>query len=335
MREPDQFDATVSSLYETVLDQGHWGTAIRELSTLFDAPRVALFDYDFVTNAVELPHARSRSGGRADLCGLLPSPRPRPLGGNAGGRGEWLADEQMLDVRSKTNQEYVRDFALRSDIGYVGGCKVTGDAESCMFLSLARPPGAARFGEAGRQIYLALRPHLLRISRMQAKIEALSAEQALARAALDRLQATVVLVDRSRRVQLVNSYGFQLLAGGRALAIRQRRLVCQRAGLDERLGRLISLACSATPKGGAMRVPCAASTLDWMVMVVPVPQSHEFAAILPVPLAMVVVTDPEAEHVPNEVYRAMFSLTATEASLLAALVHGVSVNEWSAQRQIS
>ncbi len=84
-----------------------------------------------------------------------------------------------------------------------------------------------------------------------------------------------------------------------------------------------------------MRVPCAASTLDWMVMVVPVPQSHEFAAILPVPLAMVVVTDPEAEHVPNEVYRAMFSLTATEASLLAALVHGVSVNEWSAQRQIS
>lgn len=72
-----------------------------------------------------------------------------------------------------------------------------------------------------------------------------------------------------------------------------------------------------------------------LLTVLPIPLSHELATLLPEPLALVVIGDSAAEGPPIDVYRSLFSLSAAEAALLAALARGTSVSEWARQRNTS
>lgn len=336
MNKPQIYDAAVSALYETVLDPTQWSVALQGLSTYFEAPNVALFDYDFVTQTPSnfRLHGFDAAVGRnyASYYHHLDPGRSVVM---AAAVGEWVADEPILDLRSTRHGEYIHDFALPSDIGRVAGCKVSGDVTDCLYLSLNRPPGAERFGDAGLRAYRAIEPHLRRIARMQQQIDELTRGQALARAALDRLRVAVALVDRNGQVELVNAHGAALLGGSGPVAIRQRRMVCWEPMVNERLYRLIRDACTTPSRGGALRVPRGSGASDLLLMIVPLPPSHELAEGMVEPLAIVVVGDPETDHATSAVYREMFGLTAAEASLLAALARGQTVSELTAQRQTS
>ena len=48
MDEPDLFNATVSSLYQTVLEPERWTEAIYNVAHLFEASTASMFDYDLV-----------------------------------------------------------------------------------------------------------------------------------------------------------------------------------------------------------------------------------------------------------------------------------------------
>jgi DNA-binding CsgD family transcriptional regulator len=171
--------------------------------------------------------------------------------------------------------------------------------------------------------------------QMQAQLDALTVGNALARACLDRVQAGVVVVDKVRRVQLVNACGAHMLGKGHRLSITSQRLACHQPALDEQLGRLIARACAQPASGGALRVGSEVAREDWLVSVLPVPSNHDLATLLPEPLALVVVSETNADTVPVDVYRSLFSLTATEAALLAALVRGSTVGDWARHRGIS
>lgn len=330
------FDATVASLYETVLVAGAWPTALANVAALFRAPTAAMFHFDCRTRTASqmLGHGHDPSVTRIYQEHYYKLDPGQVLGMSAA-VGEWLADEPLLDVRSPVQQEYARDFALPSGIGRVAGWKVAGDADRFVYLGLHRPPGSDRFGEEGLRIHGALQPHLLRVTQLKARIDALAAEAALMRSCLDRVQAGVAVVDKSRRVHLINAAGVRLFGQGDALGIRHQRLMSKRADVDESLGRLIGAACTLPATGGALRVTRASPAAALLVMVVPVPSSHDLAALMPEPLALVVVADPEAGVDLAGVYRTLFSLTASEAALMQALARGMSTAQWTAQRGIS
>lgn len=170
---------------------------------------------------------------------------------------------------------------------------------------------------------------------MQVMVDAMTIGNALARACLDRLHAGVVVVDRMRRVQMINAHGSRLLGAGRELAVSNRRLTCSLASQHELLGRLIESACGQPAKGGAMRVAGGANRHGLLLSVLPIPRSHDLATLLPEPIAMVVMGDPSADSLPPGVYRMLFSLTDSEATLLAALVRGTTVAGWARLRGIS
>jgi DNA-binding CsgD family transcriptional regulator len=336
MSEHPMYDTAVASLYETVLDPQHWQAAIADVSRYFAAPTATLFTFDFVASRASDVVAHGFDSAVARLyeryyCQLDPG----RFAGAAASIGEWLSDEVLLDVRSPLAQEYVHDFAIPSGIGRVAGVKVAGDASHCVWLSLERPSGADPFGDEGKRRYLDLAPHFRRVTDMASRLKSLAMGDAIARACLDRLQAGLVVVDRSRRIHLVNAYGEALLGKRRALSMANRRLRCSTPSLDEHLGRLIVSACLPLASGGALRIAQAGSS-GWLYLnVVPIPQRHDLASLLAEPLALVVITDPAAEVVPVDVYRALFGLTAAEAALLAGLVAGATVGGWARQRGIS
>lgn len=334
MDDRASFDTTVSSLYQTVLDPQHWDVAIGNVARYFASPNAALFSYDFRSNqAYDLrfcgydPAVSERYGSY--YCKLDPG-RSTAMVARV---GEWVADEPLLDVRSPHDQEYVQDFALPSGMGWVGGVKVAGDATACTWLSMHRRPGAERFGDAALRQYRELEPHLRRVIQMQARLDALAVSSALALACLDRLHAGVIVVDKARHAKLVNAHAVRLL--GRELSVAHQKLHCGAPALDEQLGRLIELACARPGKGGAMRVEGHDGMAPLLLSILPIPQHHELAALLPEPLALIVIGDPAAETAPIDVLRALFSLSANEAALMAALARGASVSEWARQRNVS
>jgi DNA-binding CsgD family transcriptional regulator len=336
MVEQVMLDRTVSSLYETVLDPARWPEAIANVAGLFSASTAAMFKYDFEFG---VPSDFRSFGHDAQVEGLYMSyyhqlDPGRPAGMHAA-VGEWVADEQMLDVNAPQQQEYVQDFALRSGIGRAAGFKVAGDSKQCVFLGMQRRPGSDRFGDEGLRAFRAIAPHLRRVTQMQTRIDALAAGMALARACLDRLRAGVVVVDKSRRVILANTCGSQLLGLGNTLRISNQRLVCDQPSIDETLGHAISGACGQHARAGALRIPRRESSAGFLLSVLPVPHAHDLATVSTEPLALVVIGDPGATHLPAGVYQDLFSLTHAEAALLAALVSGLSAGEWAKRRGIS
>ena len=336
MAERHAFDTAVASLYETVLDPQHWDAAIVDVARYFAAPQVTKFSYDFAANQAYDFRSHGLDAGASEryssyYCTLDPGRAMAMVSPVS----EWVADEALLDLRAPHDQEYVQDFALRNGIGRVGGFKICGDASTCTWLSMMRRPGDERFGDAARRQYEALKPHMQRVSRMQSRLDALAVGNTLARACLDRLHASVLVVDRARHVHLANAHATQLLGERRELLMSNRQLKCGVPSLDERLGRLIVAACVQPASGGAMCVARDADRTALLLSVLPIPQRHELAALLPEPLALIVIGDPSADRVPIEIYRTLFSLTAAEALLMAALVRGSTVSDWARQRSVS
>lgn len=336
MAELRLFDMAVASLYETVLDPQRWNEAIADVASFFDAPSAALFSYDFATSTVSdlSSYGLDAAVGQryADYYHQLDPGRPIAM---AAAVGVWLADEPLLDLRAPKDQEYVHDFALPSGIGRVAGCKVLGDSRSCTYLSLGRLPAAKRFGEASGQQYKALEPHFRRVRQMRFRLDALAVGGALARAGLDRLHAGLVVVDRARRIHLVNARGAQLLDRRHGVSMSNGQLRCGVPSLDEKMGCLIEDACQVHAKGGALRLAIDAGAGVLLASVVPIPQSHELASLLAEPLALMVISDPSADAISADVCRTLFALTAIEAELLAGLARGVTVGEWASQRGVS
>ena len=336
MLEPDPLNRTVSSLYETVLEPAKWDEALVNVARLFSVPAAAMFRYDCHT---QTPSDFKSIGHDAEVQRLYITHYyqfdPGRTAGMQAAIGEWLADEQILDIHSPEQQEYVQDFALRSGIGGGAGFKVTGDADRFVYLGLQRRPDSERFGEAGRQVFLRIAPHLRRIIQMQSRIDTLTAGSALARAFIDRLQAGVLVVTRSRRVVLVNEHASTTLTATQAVFIANGKLMCNQPSAAENLRRVVDAACGAGRRGGAFSVARTAGRPVLLVNVLPIPQQHDLACLLTEPLALVVIGEPDAAHLSPDVYRALFSLTPAEASLMAALATGVSVRDWASQRGIA
>lgn len=101
----DSFDAAVASLYDTVLDAGRWNAAIARVAELFEASSAAMFKYDFAT---QTPSEFRRYRHDADVERLYSEYfhkiDPGRFAGTAAAVGEWLSDEQLLDVAAPMQQ---------------------------------------------------------------------------------------------------------------------------------------------------------------------------------------------------------------------------------------
>jgi DNA-binding CsgD family transcriptional regulator len=336
MTPNDSFDAAVASLYETVLDAGQWNTAIARVAELFQASSAAMFRYDFAT---QTPSDFRRYKHDADVERLYAEyfhkVDPGRFAGAIAAVGEWLSDEQLLDVVAPTQQEYVQDFALPNGIGRVAGCKVTGDMDSCVFLGLQRLPTAPRYGDAARRTYERLHPHFQRVALLRQRVDALTTSHALATQVLDQMNFSVVVVDCLRRVRLANTQAAKAMASSRWLSLIGQRLACTQADLDDRLKALVKSACSRRAVGGAMCVPASQAGKRWLISVVPIAQSHALASAAVEPLALIAIGPPAGPGEPSHVFRLMFGLTRMEAELMRVLAGGASVAECAEQRSVS
>lgn len=201
--------------------------------------------------------------------------------------------------------------------------------------SKERAPEAQRFGERGKRAHTAIAPHLARIARLHHRLDSLAVAEAIACATLDSLQATVLVVDQSRCVWLLNAHGVEQLASTSIIGLANQRLVCKDANLDSALGHIVMRACSTVASGGALPLPNLPNPASLLLNVVPIPAQHDLAGLRAGPLALVVIADPASAHLRSEVLQHLFGLSHAEAALMAALASGSTVAEFAHQRGVS
>lgn len=332
------FSRCLGSLYETTLDPENWGTAIRDIGELFSASTASMFQYDFETRRPSDfriwnfdPEVERRY---AEYYHRIDPAAPHAM---AAPVGLWQSDETLLYVASEAHREYLHDFALRSNIGRVGGVKVAGNDRGCLYLSFQRPPGSDRFGDTAQQIYAHLEPHIKRVESIRARLRDACDGERIAKRVLDRIRCGMLVCTGSGRVLLANHLGAKALNSHGALTLRHGRLMATNAELQLKLQSALRNACSwVNPTGSALSLSLSARTHLQITsaFVVPVPPGNELAKESYEPIALIALAKPPTDPGPVDLIRQLFDLTGAETAVLSALLGGKSVQQYAASSGI-
>ena len=336
-------DETIGLIYEAALDPALWPDVLKRIT---------------------------RHGRGVGTCLLVLQPwAPQPVhrlfdiwpgyeeyAGHYGGLDERNAHGIRLPAGSKftdydfttepemARSEFYQDYLLPHDLGYMGGAILKNDAKGVAGIAIQRARRQGPFEPAELQLLDRLAPHLTRALRMQTRFAALEAQRWADQTLRDRLPFAVILVDECGRIVSQNQAATDLLAAGDGLSARHGRLRTAHPADQAALEKLISDAAAATDRhgpaqGGATAVRRRSLFRPLQIFAMPIPRHGGGFSLdlgLPVPAALIVVTDPETvPQAPAAVLQRLYGLTPAEAALARALAAGRSLQEYADGAQIT
>lgn len=331
-------ETAIALLYDSVLDESLWPEALRALAGAFDAPAATVWYYDRVDQRITEfsghGHDPATIALYAEHYVALDPATPQVL---AARPGKWLGDERLLDPRRAHHRAYVHDFAWPHGIGRVGGGQVSADDRGCLYLGAQRHPGAPAFGDGGRRTFHVVAPHLARAHAMRRRLQGLTAGQGLAQAIVDRLAASLCVVDARGGVHLANRAAAETMGVGAPLVLQHGVLKAGAATLRDALAAALQAACA---RNGEARQASAlrhapAGSAGWSILVLPLPAGHALRDGRDEPLALLLAGAPDAAVPDVSALRQLFGLTPAEAELLAALSAGHTPGDHARRRGVS
>ncbi|WP_159993974.1 hypothetical protein [Roseomonas sp. 18066] len=220
--------------------------------------------------------------------------------------------------------------------------------DKMLVLGLARPREMGPFSADQSRLIRQLWPHLLRAIRVEDRLRSSQAVAGIGFAAVDELAIGLAILKPDRKPLFMNRTARRMLLdrGGPMLQSAEGRLRLQQPGGDALFATLLAQATTsavALRSGGSMRCGRADGRLALALMMMPfrpeagggVPLGLGDLPVLPGPLALLMVTDPNARpnHLADQVI-AMFGVTRAEAEVAASLATGLSVEEVATQRGV-
>ena len=229
--------------------------------------------------------------------------------------------------------EFYNDFFQQHNAFYSMGLKVPLGARGEAYLSSQRPRSKGPFGESEGLVYATLMPHLQRALMLHARMTQMETGVLGLEAALDDMGHAVFGLDGVGRVILSNQRAEELVRGGDALLLRNRRLASVVPEMNRRLQE--ALACAADV-GTATGVPDGSSLLlerrsgGPALRVTVTPFAAAMAARPSDLAALVYVSDPGSKPQSRaESMRKLYKLTPAEGRIADLLLEGLEVREVS------
>lgn len=336
MKTGDAYESAVSLLYESVVDPGLCMAAMASVACLVDAPRATRFRFgirspevwDFSAVGYDQPILDAYVGYYAKVDPGWPV-------AVADGLGTWHGDEALMDLRVKSQHEFIHDFALPSRLGWMGGAKIFEGPASAIHFGVQREPGAPSFAEHGRDTFERLMPHLIRTERLRERLAQLADAGDIARATLDRLAVATFVVDAEATLHAANSAAETLFAQAIDIEIRHGKVALRSASAMHRFAEVLRRTMPPAGGGGALLVPCAGREGALQVLVVPLAPSAQLSRLSSRPLALVLVADPRTCQIDMSTCQALFSLTEAEATLACAIANATTLADWASSRGVA
>lgn len=249
-----------------------------------------------------------------------------------GWRPTVIGTHDVMPVEDYLRTEYFNDFMRPQDAGATLHVRLELDESTSAAIAFGRSIRKDDFTAEAVEVARSLQPHLIRayrLGRLLAASPGVSADLA------DTLEATnqaIFVVDQDGAMRHANPAGERLLRAGAGLTVIGGRITASDSDDARRLAGLIAQATAQTGRSsGAFSLLRPGGRLPTAVRVAPL--AGEALAVFARPrMALVCATDLEADiRAPEDELRALFSLTAAESRLAAAVFEGLSLPE-AAQR---
>ena len=326
----DEYDAVVSSIYQSSLEVGDTPDALQRIAALVGCTGASLIRIATSGEILEFHAYNHSSAAQSDYGAHYHRVDPGVQWIATAAVGELGMDTAAFDARNPAHREYVYDFCYRHNIRYVAGLKTLQTPDSLTLISLQRGAGMPAFRENGELLLNRIRPHLVRAALLQAQLGTATTRQGLAESALDKLAAAVFVVTQSGRVMFVNRAGEDLASARDMIHIRDGFLGASSANLGVRLRDAVARACTAPTSASAFSHSAfRAGQLQLHVTPIGGRQSTDWLGSGH--YAMVVVATSTGTERDADLLQSLLGVTPAESRLVTALVHGESVQDIGAR----
>ena len=240
---------------------------------------------------------------------------------DASAQGRWLKLSKCFSKSRLRTDEWYNDFVVKAGVDDILGVRLADHPSQTAILGIHYETRRASAVARGAQLK-ELFEVLSKAARLQYELEGLRWKSSLGLHALDRLAAGVIVTDARGRLIEMNRAAETILRRGDALSIREHRLCARRADEDTKLAQLIAAAAAreiGSVGAGRTLIGRGAGRMGYTLTVAPL---RGDLTIDGRPLAMVIVTDPDAQSVSASDLADCFGLSPAESRLALALMTG-------------
>lgn len=263
--------------------------------------------------------------------------------------GSVFTDSDLLPHRELTKTLYYREFLKPANASRACGSVIFGPEAPDLrvtFLCLYRGVGVRSFTPRSKHWIQLLSPHLSRALGIAYRLQDASFQIATTRAALDRIQSGILLLDSTGAVSFGNKAALMLLKRTTKLSLRLRAdgrevLLCSHPGFNAELQRAIATALerswiSAEHFSKALHIPREKEESPLLLNFSALPSENDFGTGRTRPGAIIFARD-SAQSPPIEVslLKDLYQLTPTEIEVVRLACAGHATHEIARRRRVS
>jgi DNA-binding CsgD family transcriptional regulator/PAS domain-containing protein len=325
-------DRLVEAIYDAAVEPAGWTEVMRQLRERFRTRLEALYFLDLEQRALRLVEVAGvepvylRSFSDRYFTPDNPCLRSEPLHRPGVVRTDERLARYFRDPAVLRRSQYYNDWMRPQELEHTMGTTLSADGGTVAYVSVLRAgdAGAFRPDEVGG--FASLCGHLRRAFRIGRRLDTLTARASAARETLDCLPHAVLLLDLAGRLVHANRAGDALLRRGTGLTLRQGRLGAAAPRDRERLAALVRTAATGAEAAGG---PVGHASISRAEPERPLGVSAIRLSAAPRlsgtdgPMVLVLAVDPDTvTPAPADLLRQRYGLTAAEARLALALLHG-------------
>jgi DNA-binding CsgD family transcriptional regulator/PAS domain-containing protein len=287
-------------IYDAAFDEQLWVTVMNRMADAVGGGATAMIRKNLTTGQGTGLFGRIEEAQFSDYFGRFARINPLAEAIAPLPAGAFLIDWQVIQKPRLMQSEYYNDFLLRRDIHGVLGLMVWRQGDEAAIINLTRPPAKGEFLPEHADLLAPFMPHLRRAIGLAEQMPAWRGQTAGFDAALAGWHTAVLVLDGTGRVLYANSAAERVLS--------------------EQDGLRISHGTVGSPNLLAVKRP--SGRRPYAVHIAPCRPGH--IGLFPSPARVVLtIADLDAESGPDrETLRALFGLTAAQASVAALITRG-------------
>jgi DNA-binding CsgD family transcriptional regulator/PAS domain-containing protein len=337
MHVDDDFSRLLGELYEGPLEEQPWATFLASVRDCLGADLVTLLLRPpsqeeaavMLADGGSLSAMRSYNEGQFVLDPFVDLPS-----------GEVVSLHEFLSTETLLASDFYRIIMQPQGWYDFLGLDIRDGVEMDVRFRVGRYQSSPPFGPGEKSLLLALRPHLERAVRMQARMQRTERERAVYAGAVEQMRVATIILDEQGRVLSTNAAAAELLQQDNRLRLSGDRLYLSDKAVNRELEQLTSAIIQgrggdAPAPASALQIPGngASADLGLVIRGVPASGSAEGRAI---PSVALFISDPrQAAEPPQQVISRLFGLTPAEAALALLLANGLTLDEAAGQLAVS
>lgn len=335
----DKVHALIRLIYEAAAEPAMWQTFLREFGEAVRASAVGLVVIDAgggkatVDESVNVdPYYQRSFVEHFGVHNPWTTPAVAHLwtpGSIVDGR-DTIADEDFVKT------EFYNDFLKPQGWYTAFGSIISQENFGSSYITALRPHSAVP--EEGHKLLRILMPHLQTAMRLHERISQLEVTVSALSDAINHLPGGVIIVDIYSRVLVINRTAESILAGNHGLRNGPSGLYASEPG--ESLALQTTIAAAVRARDGELAAPIPisisrdGSRRPLQILVAPIPP--QLSGTRRQPAAVLFIADPDNAQEPSRtLLQSTFSLTEAEARVAAALALGKSVEQISAEFNVT